>query len=72
LRAASATGIIGAEVFTGKVVRGRVLPMKKKAWAANFKKYAVLAGVNEPKKTVMGCARPAPRWLLTPTAPRAR
>lgn len=52
--AASATGIIGAEVFTGKVVRGRVLPMKKKAWAANFKKYAVLAGVNEPKKSCHG------------------
>jgi hypothetical protein len=44
--------IIGAEVFTGKKVRDRVLPMHKKAWAAKFKKYAVLAGVNEPKK---GC-----------------
>jgi integrase len=54
LRAARAAGIIGAEVFTGKVVRGRVLPMKKKAWAAKFKKYAVLAGVNEPKKSCHG------------------
>jgi hypothetical protein len=28
--------------------------MKKKAWAAKFKKYAVLAGVNEPKKSCHG------------------
>jgi hypothetical protein len=54
LRAARAAGIIGAEVFTCKVVRGRVLPMKQKAWAAKFKKYAVLAGVNEPKKSCHG------------------
>jgi integrase len=54
LRAARAAGIIGAEVFTGKRVRGRVLPMKKKAWAAKFKKYAVLADVNEPKKSCHG------------------
>jgi hypothetical protein len=31
LRTARAAGIIGAEVFTGKIVKGRVLPMKKKA-----------------------------------------
>jgi integrase len=54
LRTARAAGIIGAEVFTGKMVKGRVLPMKKKAWAAKFKKYAVLAGVNEPKKSCHG------------------
>jgi integrase len=54
LRAARAAGIIGAEVFTGKMLKGRVLPMKKKAWAAKFKKYAVLAGVNEPKKSCHG------------------
>jgi integrase len=54
LRAARAAGIIGADVFTGKVLRGRVLPMNKKAWAAKFKKYAVLAGVNEPKKSCHG------------------
>jgi integrase len=54
LRAGRAAGIIGSEVFTGKVARGRVLPMKKKAWAAKFKKYAVLAGVNEPKKSCHG------------------
>jgi integrase len=54
LRAARAAGIIGAEVFTGKWVRGRVMPMNKKAWAAKFKKYAVLAGVNEPKKSCHG------------------
>ena len=54
LRAARAAGIIGADVFTGKRVRGRVLPMNKKAWAAKFKKYALLAGVNEPKKSCHG------------------
>src|SRR5215471_9869442 len=54
LRAARAARIIGAEVFTGKKLRGRVLPMNKKAWAMKFKKYAVLAGVNEPKKSCHG------------------
>lgn len=54
LRAARAAGIIGAEVFTGNKVRDRVLPMHKKAWAAKFKKYAILAGVNEPKKSCHG------------------
>jgi integrase len=54
LRAARAAGIIGAEVFTGKMVKGCVLPMNKKAWAAKFKKYAVPAGVNEPKKSCHG------------------
>ncbi|MFQ3456935.1 tyrosine-type recombinase/integrase [Bradyrhizobium sp. UFLA01-814] len=54
LKAARASNIIGAEVFTGKVVRGRIQPMNKKAWAAKFKKYAVLAGVNEPKKSCHG------------------
>ena len=48
LRAGRAAGIIGADVFTGEIVRGRVA-MNKKAWAAKLKKYAVLAGVNEPK-----------------------
>jgi hypothetical protein len=72
LQAARAAGIIGAEVYTGKVLQGRVLPMNKKAWAAKFKKYAVLAGVNEPKKAATACARPGPRSPLTPTAPRAK
>ena len=54
LQAARAAGIIGAEVFTGKLLRGRILPMNKKAWAAKFKKYAVLAGINEPKKSCHG------------------
>jgi hypothetical protein len=54
LRTARAAGIIGGEVFTGKMVKGRVLPMNKQAWAAKFKKYAVLAGVNEPKKSCHG------------------
>ena len=30
------------------------MPAKKKAWAAKFKKHAVLAGVNEPKKSCHG------------------
>jgi hypothetical protein len=51
LRAARAADIIGAEVFTGKKLRGRVLA---KAWAMKFKKYAVLAGVNGPKKSCHG------------------
>jgi integrase len=54
LKAARAAGIIGADVFTGKMLKGRVVPMNKKAWAARFKKYAVLAGVNEPKKSCHG------------------
>lgn len=54
VRSARAAGIIGADVFTGKMLKGRVLPMNKKAWAAKFKKYAVLAGVNEPKKSCHG------------------
>ncbi len=31
LRVARVAGIIGAEIFTGKMVNGRVLPMTKKA-----------------------------------------
>jgi integrase len=54
LQAARATGIIGGQVFTGKVLRGRVRPMNKKAWAAKSKKYAVLVGINEPKKSCHG------------------
>ena len=30
-------GIIGSDVFTGKIVKGRVPPMNKKAGAAKFK-----------------------------------
>jgi hypothetical protein len=54
LRAARAANNICAEVFTGKVVRGRVEQINKQAWAAKFKKYAVLAGVNAPKKSCHG------------------
>lgn len=54
LRATRAAGMIGAEVFTGKRLKGRVLPMNNKVWAMKFKKYAVLAGVNEPKKSSHG------------------
>jgi integrase len=51
LRAARAAGIIGAEVLNG----ARPSPAdEQKAWAAKFKKYAVLAGVNEPKKSCHG------------------
>jgi hypothetical protein len=71
LRAARAAGIVGAEVFTGKFVRGRVVPMNKKAWAAKLKKYAVLACVNEPKKSMV-CARRARKSQLMRTAPTAR
>jgi len=31
--------------------------MNKKAWAAKFKKYAVLAGVIEPKKSCHGVCK---------------
>ncbi len=54
LRAARASGIIGEEVFVGKRVGGRIEPMTKEAWASKFKKYAILAGINEPKKSCHG------------------
>jgi hypothetical protein len=55
LAAARNAGILGTgDVFTGKLVRGEILPMNKKAWAAKFKKFARLAGVNEPKKNCHG------------------
>jgi hypothetical protein len=42
-----------SEVFTGKLVKREIMPMNK-AWAAKFKKFALLAGVNEPKKNCHG------------------
>jgi integrase len=55
LAAARNADILGlGEVFTGKLVKGEILPMNKKAWAAKFKKFARLAGVNEPKKNCHG------------------
>lgn len=55
LSAARDAGILGTgEVFTGKLVKGEVKPMAKKAWAAKFKKYARLAGINEPKMNCHG------------------
>jgi integrase len=55
LAAARNAGILGTgEVFTGKLVKGEIMPMNKKAWAAKFKKFARLAGVNEPKKNCHG------------------
>ena len=74
LRAARAAGIIGEEVFSGKRVRGRVVPMNKKAWAAKFKKYAVLAGVNErpdrssPRLPARGRRAPAGSPFAPPRA----
>src|SRR5215475_15761963 len=45
LAAARNAGILGTgEVFTGKLVKGEIVPMAKKAWAAKFKKFASLAG----------------------------
>jgi hypothetical protein len=53
LAAARNAGILGTgEVFTGK--QGEIMPMAKKAWAAKFKKFARLAGINEPKKNCHG------------------
>jgi len=61
LAAARNAGILGTgEVFTGKLVKGEIVPMIKKAWAAKFRKFARLAGVNEAKKNCHGvrkCAR---------------
>jgi hypothetical protein len=55
LAAARNAGILGlGEVFTGKLIKGEILPMNKKAWAAKFKKFARLAGVNEAKKNCHG------------------
>ena len=54
LQAARAAGVVGNAVFTGKIMRGQVIPMNKKAWAAKFKKFAILAGVNTPKKSCHG------------------
>ena len=58
-------------VFTCKIVRGRVVPMNKKAGAAK-KKYAVLAGVNEPKKSCHGVRKARAEVVPMPIAPRAR
>ncbi|RZN30461.1 tyrosine-type recombinase/integrase [Bradyrhizobium sp. Leo121] len=54
LRAARAAGILGEETFTGKIVKGKTLPIGKKSWAKKFKTYAILAGVNQPKKNCHG------------------
>ena len=55
LAVARNAGTLGTgEVFTGKLVKGEIIPMNKKAWAAKFKKFARLAGVNEPKKNCHG------------------
>jgi hypothetical protein len=55
LAAARNAGILGTgAVFTGKLMKGEIAPMNKKAWAGKFKKFARLAGVNEPKKNCHG------------------
>jgi hypothetical protein len=56
----------------GKALKGRELPMNKKAWAKKFKKYTVLAGVNEPKKSWHGVRKREQKWQRTPSAPKAR
>lgn len=47
-------GYVGDKVFTGKLVKGRIEPMTKESWAKKFKKFAVMAGVNHPKKSCHG------------------
>jgi hypothetical protein len=55
LKAARVTGILGdGDVFTGKLIKGEVVPMSAEGWAAKFKKYARLAGVNANKKCCHG------------------
>jgi hypothetical protein len=44
LRAARAAGIIGAEVFTGKVLKGRVLPMKQEGLGDEVQKIRCSGG----------------------------
>ena len=61
---ARAAGILGTEVFTGKMLKRRVLPMKKKAWAAKFKKFAILAGITSRRKAATARARRGPRLRL--------
>jgi len=62
LAAARNAGILGTgEVFTGKLVKGEIMAMNKKAWAAKFKKFARLVGVNEPKKNCDGVRKGARR-----------
>jgi len=46
--------LTGEKVFTGKLLKGEIVPMTKEAWAAKFKKFAVLAGVNQPGKNCHG------------------
>src|SRR5258708_35856599 len=50
LRAARAAGVICAEVFTGEMLEGRGVPMKKKAWGGKVKKEPGPAGVYEADK----------------------
>jgi hypothetical protein len=52
LRAARAARIIGADVFTGKMMQGRVLPMNKEAWAADATERACLARRHERQALV--------------------
>ena len=61
LAAARNAGILGTgEVFTGKLVKGEIMAMNKKAWAAKFKKFARLASTSR-RRTAMVCARHAPK-----------
>ncbi|OPY97337.1 hypothetical protein A5906_38590 [Bradyrhizobium sacchari] len=72
LSAARAANIIRAEVFTGKVVRGRVQPMNKKAWAAKFKSMQSSRASTNRRKAAMAFERPEPKSPPTPTALRGK
>ena len=55
--ATRAAGTIGEEVFVEKRVGGisdRIEPTTRKSRANKFKKYAAMAGINEPKKSCHG------------------
>jgi hypothetical protein len=73
LAAARNAGILGTgEVFTGKLVKGEIMPMNKKAWAAKFKKFARLARVTSPRRIAMVYARRAPKWRPIRSARKRR
>jgi len=64
LAAARNAGILGTgEVFTGKLVKGEIMAMNKKAWAAKFKKFA--AGRRQRAEKEL-------RWRAQRRAPKSR
>ena len=46
-------------MFVGKRVKGQIVPMGKESWGAKFKKYAVMAGINERGKRCHGVRKTA-------------